>query len=572
MKKLFGYMKKYRAQSILAPLFKLCEVILELAVPFIVSYMIDNGIGKDDKSIIIRCSVILAAFAVAGLGFAVTAQFFSAKAATGFAADLREALYSHICSLSYRDLDLVGTSSLITNMTSDVTRIQNGVNLTLRLLLRSPFVVFGAVIGCFVISVQPALRFAAAVPVLLVIVYLIMLSGMKLYGRVQNRLSGTVRRTKENLDGVRVIRAFGAEETEKAEFAKQNDALLHEQLISGRLSALLNPLTFVIVNAAVAALIYNGALQVDSGVLTQGQTVAMYNLTAMVIVELIKLADLTINITKALSGAKRVSKVFDIKPSVVYGENEVEADSDCALKMERVSMSYGGVEALSDIELTLGRGQTLGIIGGTGSGKSSLISLIARFYDADSGKITLFGSDIRSYPEHQLRRTVVTVPQKPVLFSGSLRDNLLYGAEKKDDDALTAALDAACALDFVIEKGGLDCAVEQNGRNFSGGQKQRLSVARALLRDPEILILDDSSSALDYATDAKMRESLSAYSANMTVITAAQRVSSIRGSDIIIVLHDGRIVGTGDHDTLLSECEIYRQICESQSAGGDGNE
>lgn len=511
---------------------------------------------------------MLILFGALGFGFAIVAQYFAAKAATGFSADLRGALFRHIGKLSYSDLDKFGASSLITNMTSDVTRIQNGVNLTLRLLLRSPFVVFGAVAACFVISVQPALRFAAAVPVLLVFVYVIMLFGMKLYGKVQEKLSKTVRAAKENLDGVRVIRAFGIEEREKAEFDKDNKALLKTQLSSGRLSALLNPVTLVIVNIAVAALMYSGAVKVNAGTLSQGEVVAMYNLTAMVLVELIKLADLTINITKALSSAKRVSAVLDAKPSIEYGAKGAD-DSDVAVKFDDVSLSYGGVEALSHIDLELKKGQTLGITGGTGSGKSSILSLISRFYDADGGKITLFGRDIKEYSEENLRKTVGVVPQRAALFAGTLRENLSFGAGEINDDTLEKALDAACALDFVRDKGGLDCKVEQNGRNFSGGQKQRLCVARALARNPRILILDDSSSALDYATDARMRSSIFEYSKDMTVIIAAQRISSVRNSDAIAVVDDGKIVGYGKHDELLSTCDIYKQIYVSQKGGED---
>ena len=572
MKKLFRYFKGYGVQSVIAPILKLCEVALELAVPFIVSYMIDNGIDKADRSLVIRCFFILIAFAAVGFGFALAAQFFAAKAATGFAAQLRRALYSHIESLSYSDLDKLGVSSLITNMTSDAVRIQNGVNLTLRLLLRSPFVVAGAVVACFVISAKPAFLFALAVPVLLLFVYLLMLFGMKLYSRVQEKLSFTVRLAKENLDGVRVIRAFGSEETEKVKFREQNGALYKDQIRSGRLSALLNPVTLVIVNIAVAALMYSGAIKVNAGELTRGEVVAMYNLTAMVLTELIKLADLTINITKALSSAKRISAVFSVTPSIKYGETELDLSSDCAVKLENASLSYGGTPALSDIGLSLEKGKTLGLIGGTGSGKSSVIALIARFYDADGGTVSLFGHDIKEYPEKQLRKTVGAVPQKAVLFAGTLRENLTYGIDAPDDGAICKALDAACALDFVSEKGGLDIKVEQNGRNFSGGQRQRLCVARALLRDPKILILDDSSSALDYATDAKMREAVSGYSKDMTVIIAAQRVSSVRGADLIAVIDDGKIIAKGTHEELLGSCETYQKIYETQTGGGDGDE
>lgn len=572
MKKIFVYLKRYRLQCFLSPLLKLCEVALELAVPFVVSYMIDTGIKGGDKPLVVRLSLFLMLFALIGFGFAVAAQYFAAKAATGFAADLRSALFSHINELSYKELDRLGFSSLITNMTSDISRIQTGVNLTLRLLLRSPLVVFGAVIACFAISVRPALRFAAFVPVLLIFVYFIMLFGMKLYVKVQDRLSKTVRTAKENLDGVRVIRAFCTEDKEKEKFDSQNESLMKKQLASGRLSSLLNPVTLVIVNIAVVALMYSGAIKVDAGELTQGEVVAMYNLTAMVLVELIKLADLTINITKALSSAKRVSAVLDIKPSLRYGRKEVERKGDIAVQLSDASLSYDGAKAVSHIDLTVKAGQTLGIIGGTGSGKTSLISLIARFYDADDGDIRLFGNDIKEYPEKQLRKTVGVALQSAALFSGTVRENLSYGLENVDDETLIKALEASCAYDFVLEKGGLDFYIEPNGRNLSGGQRQRLCVARALVKAPDILILDDSSSALDYATDAKMREAVSEYSKDMTVIIAAQRVSSVRGCDIIAVMEEGGIAGLGTHEELLEKCPVYRQIYESQISGGDGNE
>ena len=571
MKKLFSYLRKYKKESVLSPCFKLFEVVLELCVPFIVSHMIDSGIKGGDRAVVIRCSLILVAFAAVGFGFAVVAQYFAAKAATGFAADLRSALYGRIGELSYSDLDKLGVSSLITNMTSDVSRVQNGVNLTLRLLLRSPFVVAGAVVACFVISAKPALGFAAAVPLLLVFVYFIMLFGMKMYSRVQNSLSLTVRRAKENLDGVRVIRAFGVTDDEELKFKKENDDLLRDQIRSGRLAALLNPVTFVIVNLAVAAMMYLGAIKVDSGTLTQGETVAMYNLTAMVLVELIKLADLTINITKALSSGRRLSSVLELEPSLKYGKEELSLSGGYAVRLSGASLSYGGKEALSGIDLDIKAGQTVGIIGGTGSGKSSVIALIARYYDRTDGDVRLFGHDVREYPEKQLRRLVGAVPQRAVLFEGSLRENLLAGAGDVSDDVINAALKAACADDFVAAKGGLDCRVEQGGKNFSGGQKQRLCVARALLRSPALLILDDSSSALDYATDARMRASIREYSAGMTVLIAAQRVSSVSCADVIYVMDDGMVVASGSHEELLSGCPRYAHIYASQT-GGEDNE
>ncbi len=564
MKKLLFYLKEYKKQTVLAPLFKLFEVILELSVPFIVATIIDKGIGNSDKSVVVTWSVVLCGFAAIGLGFAVTAQYFAARAATGFASNVREALFFHIQDMAYPDIDRLGASSLITNMTSDVDRIQNGLNLTLRLVLRSPFVVAGAVVACFLTDPGPALYIAAAVPVLLVVIYVIMLSGIKLYGKVQASLSRTVRRIRENLSGVRVLRAFGKEKDESGAFRKENGDYVKKQLVSGRISALLNPVSFVIVNLAVIAMIGSGAVRVDGGALTTGAVVALYNFSAMIIVELIKIADFTINLTKAVSSGKRVSAVLNEGSAAEYPDEPAQLHGDTAVALSGVSLSYGGENVLENIDLEIKEGQTVGVIGGTGSGKTSLISLIARSYDPQKGKVELFGADVKSFTKKQLYETVRVVPQKAVLFSGTVRSNLCFGLDGRTDEEMNEALRAACAYGVVTEKGGLDAQVEQNGRNFSGGQKQRLTVAAALLRRPRILILDDSSSALDYATDAEMRENISKIK-GLTLINVAQRVSTVRNCDLIVVLDDGGIVGAGTHERLLEDCSVYRSIYESQT-------
>lgn len=567
MKKLLLYLKEYKKQTVLAPVFKLFEVVLELTVPFIVSLIIDEGINGSDRGTVIKWCVVLCVFAAVGLGFAVTAQYFAAKAATGFASNVREALFCRVQDMAYADIDRLGASSLITNITSDVNQMQNGLNLTLRLLLRSPFVVVGAVAACFMIAPGPALYFALAVPLLLVIIYVIMLTGVKLFGRVQSSLALMVRRIRENLGGVRVLRAFGKEKDEAEAFDRENGGYVKNQLFSGRISALLNPATFVIVNLAVIAMINAGAVQVDGGGLSTGAVVAMYNLSAMVIVELIKLADFTINVTKAVSGAKRVSAVLNEKVSMEYPEKPAEQSGDTAVKMTGVCFGYGGENVLENIDISIKEGQTVGIIGGTGSGKSTLAALICRCYDPAAGKVELFGADAKDHTAKQLAETVRIVPQKAVMFSGTVRSNLCFGLEDKSDGEMTAALKAACAYETVQDKGGLDAKVEQGGRNFSGGQKQRLAVAAALLRRPRILILDDSSSALDYATDAEMRENISRLK-GVTVINVAQRISTVKNCDMIIVLDEGKIAGAGTHAELLSGCAVYKSIYDSQTEKG----
>ena len=571
MKNLLLYLKEYRKQTILAPVFKLFEVVLELTVPFIVSLIIDDGIGNSDRGTVIKWCVVLCAFAAVGLGFAVTAQYFAAKAATGFASNVRETLFFRVQDMSHSDIDRLGASSLITNITSDVNQMQNGLNLTLRLLLRSPFVVVGAVAACFVISPGPALYFALSIPLLTVIIYVIMLVGVRLYGKVQTALSKMILRIRENLGGVRVLRAFGKEKDETNAFDVENGRYVKNQLVWGRISALLNPATFVTVNLAVVAMVGAGAVKVNGGSLSTGSVVAMYNLSAMVIVELIKLADFTINVTKAVSSAKRVSAVLDGKTGMEYPSGPAVQSGDTAIKMTGVSFGYGGENVLENIFLTVKEGQTVGIIGGTGSGKSTLAALIARYYDPSSGTVELFGADAKLYGRKQLEKMVRTVPQKAVLFSGTVRSNLCFGLDHKTDEEMIAALKAACAHETVQSKGGLDAKVEQSGRNFSGGQKQRLTVAAALLARPRILILDDSSSALDYATDAEMRANI-ANIKGMTVINIAQRISTVRNCDMIVVLDEGKIAGIGAHEELLDNCAVYKSIYDSQTEknGEDG--
>ena len=564
MKKLLLYLKEYKKQTVLAPVFKLFEVILELTVPFIVSLIIDEGINGNDRVTVIKWSAVLCGFAVIGLGFAVTAQFFAAKAATGFASNVRKALFFSIQDMSYSDIDRFGASSLITNITSDVNQMQNGLNLTLRLMLRSPFVVVGAVAACFLTDAGSAVWFAAAVPILTVIIYVIMLSGVKLYGKVQASLSKMVLRIRENLGGVRVLRAFGKEKDESAAFDLENGEYVKNQIFSGRISALLNPATYIIVNLAVIAMINAGAVKVNGGRLSTGAVVALYNLSAMVIVELIKLADFTINVTKSISSAKRVSAVLNENTGMEYPDKPAVQSGDTAIKMTDVCFGYGGDNVLENINITVKEGQTVGVIGGTGSGKSTLAALIGRCYDPGSGSVELFGCDVKNYTKARLAETVRIIPQKAVLFSGTVRSNLLFGLDGRTDEEMTDALKTACAYDTVLNKGGLDAKVEQGGRNFSGGQKQRLAVAAALLRRPRILILDDSSSALDYATDAEMRENISRLK-GMTVINVAQRVSTVRGCDMIIVLDEGKIAGTGTHEELLSACPVYKSIYDSQT-------
>lgn len=566
VKKLLKYMKGYVKECVLGPLFKLFEATLELLVPLIVAAIIDNGIGAQNKGYIVKMCLMLAVIGLVGLIAAVTAQYFAAKAAVGFASRVKHALFAHITRLSYSRNDEIGTSTLITRMTSDMNQVQTGVNLTLRLLLRSPFVVFGAMIMAFTVDVKAALVFVVAIPVLSVVVFGIMLICIPIYKRVRARLDTVLLRVRENLTGVRVIRAFCKEDEETAAFEAENEHFTTVQRLVGRVSALMNPITFVIINLAVIALVYTGALRVEAGLLTQGAVVALYNYMSQILVELIKLADLIINVTKSLACASRISAVLDIKNDQLLIEAEADENS-YAVSFENVTICYknAGEPSLSGISLKVGHGETVGIIGGTGSGKTTLVSLIPRLYDATEGRVLVNGTDVKSVPTDKLREIVGIVPQKAVLFKGTIRSNLLWGNPDATEQELYDALQAAQALDFVQQKeNGLDSAVEQGGRNLSGGQRQRLTIARALVKKPQILILDDSASALDFATDAALRSALKALDWSPTVFIVSQRTSSLLHADKIVVLEDGESVGIGTHEQLLEDCPVYREIHESQ--------
>lgn len=567
MKKLLIYLKPYRKEAILAPLFKFFEAALELLVPLVMAAIIDVGIGNGDTAYVVRMSLVLVGLGLVGLLAAVTAQYFSAKAAVGFAARVRNALFSHLQTLSYKEIDTIGTSTMITRMTGDVNLLQNGVNMTLRLLLRSPFVVLGAMVMAFTVDPVSALIFVAVIPVLFFIVWLIMRSTLPKYKGVQQRVDSVVRKTRENLAGVRVIRAFNKEESEKAEFGIYNEELTGFQCFVGKISALMNPLTYVAINLGVVALIYVGAIRVDVGLITQGMVVALVNYMSQILVELVKFANLVVTVTKALAGAKRVSAAFEIRSSQEDHNQKNGVDTEEILSFEKVSIRYyaDAEPSLEGISFTVKKGQTVGILGGTGSGKTTLVNLIPRFYDATQGIVRLNGVDVKEYSLEALRSRMGIVPQKAVLFRGTIRDNLKWGREDASDEDLWSALRAAQAEDFVRKKeGGLDAVVEQNGRNFSGGQRQRLTVARALVRKPEILILDDSASALDYATEAALRVALKNLSFPCTTFLVSQRASSVRHADLIIVLDDGEAVGMGTHDALIESCEVYREIYYSQ--------
>lgn len=568
MKRLWIYLRDYRLEGVLGPLFKLLEASFELFVPLVIAAIIDRGIGTGDAGMIVRWTLLLVALGLVGLICSVTAQYFAAKASVGFVKKVRHALFAHIQTLSDAELDQIGSSTLITRMTSDCNQVQSGLNLTLRLLLRSPFVVFGAMIMAFTIDVPSALIFAVAIPVLSVVVFGIMLLCMPLYKKVQQRLDGVLGITRENLTGVRVIRAFCKEEEEIASFEQRNQALTASSLLVGRISALMNPLTYVIINLAIVALIHTGALRVDSGILTQGQVIALYNYMSQILVELIKLANLIISITKALACANRISAVFDVHSSLDW--KDVSAASKVgapAVAFDHVSLRYpgAGANSLTDIDFSVMPGQTVGVIGGTGSGKSSLVNLIGRFYEVSEGSVRVDGVDVRDMRRDDLIGEIGIVPQKAVLFKGSIRENLLWGKKDATDDELDAALRVAQAREIVDGKeGGLEHLIEQNGRNLSGGQRQRLTIARALVRQPKILILDDSASALDFATDAALRKSIRELDPQPTVFIVSQRTSSIQYADLILVLDDGRLVGKGTHDELLESCEVYREIYDSQ--------
>lgn len=568
MKKLWKYMRDYRREGILAPLFKLLEASLELLVPLVMAQIIDIGIANGDGGFILSRCGILAALAAVGLVCSITAQYFAAKASVGFAAKLRSTLFKHIQSLSYSKLDTQGTGTLIARITGDINQVQSGINLALRLLLRSPFVVFGAMIMAFTIDVKAALVFVVTIPLLSIVVFGIMLWSIPMYKKVQARLDKVLGITRENLSGVRVIRAFCKEDEERREFGERNAALTKLQLIVGRVSAAMNPATYIMINLGIAVLIYVGALRVDSGILTQGQVVALYNYMSQILVELVKLASLIITITKALACAGRVSAVLDVE-SDMHGADTMpkEIDTDEEVRFENVEFGYatGGEPALSGISFSVKKGETMGIIGGTGSGKSSLVSLIPRFYDATGGHVYIKGNDVKDYPLGALREMVGMVPQKAVLFKGTIRENLRWGNADATEEEMERALSDAQALEIVKAKPeGLDSPVAQNGKNLSGGQRQRLTIARALIKKPEILILDDSASALDYATDLALRRSLAALSYKPTVFIVSQRASSILHADKIAVLDEGKMVGLGTHDELMQTCPVYREIYYSQ--------
>lgn len=568
MKRLGVYLKPYTLESILGPLFKLLEALLELLVPLVVADIIDTGIGAGDSGFIVKRCLLLIGLGLLGLASSVTAQYFAAKAAIGFTASVRHALFGKVQSLSYAELDKLGTSTLMTRMTSDMNQVQTGLNLALRLLLRSPFVVFGAMIMAFTIDVKSAWVFAVIIPLLFAVVFGIMFSCIPLYKKVQGRLDGVLGAAKENLAGVRVIRAFGKERQEVESFEEKSGQLLSSQLFVGKISALLNPVTYVMINFAIIAVLRVGGGQVYKGILTQGQVLALYNYMSQILVELIKMANLILSMTKATASAKRVAAILALESSLdVPQENPEEPEAAPAVSFDGVTFTYptGGAPALSDISFTLEHGKTLGIIGGTGSGKSTLIGLIPRFYDVQEGCVKVDGCDVRQYPLETLRRKIGLVPQKALLFKGTIRENLLWGDENAADDAIYDALKAAQAQEVVDGKPeGLDYEVETGGRNFSGGQRQRLTIARALVRKPEVLILDDSASALDFATDAALRHALRELPWKPAVVIISQRTASIRFADEILVLDDGKLAGRGTHDELLQTCEVYREIYESQ--------
>ena len=568
MNKLFVYLKEYKKETILGPLFKLLEASFELFVPLVVASMIDVGIKTGDTGYIIRMCLVLVALGVIGLVCSITAQYFAAKAAVGFVKKIRHALFRHIQSLSYTELDTLGVSTMITRMTSDVNQVQNGTNLTLRLLLRSPFVVFGAMVMAFTIDWKAAMVFVVTIPLLCIVVFGIMLVSIPLYRKVQARLDRLLGITRENLTGVRVLRAFCKENEEIAEFEERNEALTGVQKFVGRISALMNPVTYIIINLAVVALIWTGAIRVEAGILTQGMVIALYNYMSQILTELVKMANLIINITKAVACGNRIASVFEITSSQQQASASPEKpESAPEVEFRNVSLQYKGAgeDSLSGLSFSVRPGETIGVIGGTGSGKTSLVNLIPRFYDATGGEVLVRGANVQSYPLEELRSMIGVVPQKAVLFQGTVRENLKWGNPDATDDELWDALASAQAQEVVeSKKGGLDFEIEQAGRNLSGGQRQRLTIARALVRRPRILILDDSSSALDFATDAALRKSIRELPYSPTVFLVSQRASSIQYADKIIVLDDGEAVGIGTHEELLRDCAVYQEIYNSQ--------
>ena len=585
MKRLFSYMKDYKLESILGPLFKMLEASFELFVPLVVARMVDVGIRGRDSGYILKMGGVLVLLALIGLACSLTAQYFAAKAATGAATSLRNDLFSHIGRLSYTEIDTVGTSTLITRMTSDINQVQSGINMTLRLLLRSPFVVFGAMVMAFTVDVRSAFVFVVTIPVLCVVVFGIMAVSMPLYKSVQRQLDKVLLTTRENLLGVRVIRAFNRQKSETEKFDRENGNLVRMQVFVGKISALLNPVTYVIINIAVVAVIWVGAEQADSGIITQGKVIALVNYMSQILVELIKMANLIIIISKAVACMNRVDSIFKVessiedkgrsgsrKPGSQNSGSQNSGPQNPGLRIPKVEFKdmefvYAGAKepALKDISFCAMAGQTIGVIGGTGSGKSTLVNLIPRFYDAASGQVLVDGTDVKEYSLDERRDKTGVVPQKSVLFKGTLRDNMRWGKQDASDEEIYRALDTAQAREFVDSKGeGLDLYIDQGGHNLSGGQRQRLTIARALVRRPEILIMDDSASALDFATDARLRKAIRENTGDMTVFIVSQRATTIKSADTILVLDEGRLAGMGTHKELLKDCQVYREICLSQ--------
>lgn len=585
MKMILRYMKDYKKEGILGPLFKLLEASFELLIPLVMAAIIDTGIANGDKGYIYVMCVIMVVLGLVGMVCAITAQFFAAKAAVGFGTKLRHALFAHIQGLSYSEFDTLGTSTMITRMTGDINQVQTGVNLVLRLFLRSPFIVFGAMIMAFTIDAKSALTFVVVIPLLSIVVFGIMLITMPLFKKVQGALDKVLGITRQNLSGVRVIRAFGMQESEIEDFEESNALLNRLQIFVGRISALMNPLTYIIVNGGIVVLIWSGALRVEAGIITQGAVVALVNYMSQILVELVKLANLIITITKSFACAHRIEAVFDMKSSLATDESnmtesramdkqtaENEVASDCKICFENVNMRYKNAaeDSLENIDFCIKKGETIGIIGGTGSGKTTLVNLIPRFYDVSSGRVLVDGIDVRNYDLNTFRKKIGMVLQKAVLFKGSLRDNLLWGNENATEEEMLRALELAQAKEFTDKwEEGFEKQIAQEGKNLSGGQRQRLTIARALVRNPEILILDDSASALDYATDARLRAAIKSIQAeDKTVIIVSQRTASIMDADKIVVLEEGRIAGIGTHKELLETCDIYKEIYDSQFRGG----
>ena len=567
MSKLLKYLKKYKIESILAPFFKLIEVAFELTVPLIVSTIIDVGIENGDKVYIIKRCLLLGLLGILGLCSTLVAQYFSAKASVGFATDIRHALFQHIGKLSYSQLDSLGAPTLITRLTGDINQVQTGTNLTLRLVLRSPFVVFGAVIMAFTVDAKSSLVFVVAVPALAAVVFAIMLVCIPMYRKVQQKLDGLLSKTRENLLGTRVVRAFCKEEEEIADFDAKNNALTEMQTAVGRISAFMNPATFVLINLAIIALIYVGAIRVDYGVISRGAVVALYNYMSQILVELIKLANLIISVTKAIACGNRIQSVLDIEPATVPGTvTDGNENSEYSVEFDKACLSYNGSEeSLHNIDLKIPRGSSIGVIGSTGSGKTSLVNLIPRFYDVTGGCVLVDGVDVRDYDTKALRSKIGVVSQKKALFAGTVRDNIRFGKQDATDEEIWQALETAQAKQMIEDKSGqLDFVLEQDGKNLSGGQRQRMTIARALVRKPEVLILDDAASALDYATGAALNKALRNTDFAPTVITVSQRVAAIRNADTIVVLDEGEIVGMGTNDELLRSCEVYKEIFDSQ--------